>query len=1406
MSALARGRMSVRLIFWTFVLVLAALPSHANAQTGLVGWWRFDEASGTTTIDSSGAGNNGTFSGTVTRVPGKTGNGVSFTGNALVKGSNSGTGFPVGTSARTIAAWIKLPAGSTDRPIMHYGTNNSSKTDSIHLWVDGNGFLGFRDGGSAQGAAGGSRVDDGTWHHVAGVYEGPSTNVSRVYVDGALNGFYTLSDVPNTGTGSNWQIGEFFGSSTGFPGTIDEVRVYNRALSPAEVQLIVNGDGGVVGTIPVSVAQTVNSRHCLPKPATTTVGFGDTVTCSIEVLGESRLFSFQAHSGDQVTFNVARISADTSQCYQITDPDGVAGDRSCVGSNYGSCCNYNYPTNSWHTETLTKTGIYIVQISEGASKSAYDFVFDLKREIPLPASIPQLTNGISYSTQLLQQWDSHYYAVMGTAGDRISAVLTRTAVDARDCLAIYSPQGQETESCVNSNYGSCCYYNFQSTIRQDLTLTQTGGYVFRVRNPDELSTFSYSFVVNCVGTCSNALVPPQPQTCNYSLSPLTQLISAAAGKGVLGLTAPYGCPWSVSSSASFLTITTASTDGGPDTIGYVVSQNTSAAARTAIVSAAGQSATITQLGTSPLLSGTPTPLVFSLRSDAQTTTTIPLNVFTNLASLAYTASVTMTTATGLNWLSLSSTKGSAPTTIGVTVDPTLLPPGSFTGSVTINSPTASPTQLVIPVTVSIKAVSTAVLNVSNSPISFNLAVGGTSALTQLTVSNSGTGVLAFTASVDPASPATWLSVNPTTGGASSSSPATLVVSASPGSLPAGTYSSNVIVSGGGTTVHIPVTMTLGASGAQILLSQVGLRFVGVSGGGNPSPQTFGILNSGVGTLHWTAAASTQSAGNWLQVSATSGTVNTPFLDVSLLSVSVNTAALPPGDYYGKVLISGDAVNSGQLVAVIVSVLPPGSNPGPEVRPSGLIFVSPPGQKPGSQPVNITNLVSQPVSYTSTPLTLDGSNWLSQTPVTATIAPNVPGSVTVQSDNSKLPPGILRGVVTLLFQDGTSTNVNVLNVVTPTSATPSSVVAPQSLHPLVSLHPFASGCASPTLQVQFVSIQSGFQAPLSKPATVLVKVVDNCGNALVPSSGAATPVSASFSNGDPDLTLVSEGGGQWAGTWTPTKLPSSGTAVTVTVHAAYVSLSSQTLQTGLSQVSGTLLSGISPSSASVLNLASLVQAPPAGAGSLISIYGSNMANQTSAANSPSLPTDLSGTEVSLGGVSLPLFYSSAGQINAQIPYDIAPNTQQQLVVKNGNTLSVPTLYSVAAAQPGIFTQNLQGSGQGVIVDAGLLRYAEPGTPAARGDTVIIYCTGLGAVAPPVQAGAAGPYPAATTVNPVSVSIGGSLAQVQSAVLTPGSIGVFEVYAIVPTGALTGDAVPVTVSVAGQTSNTVTMAVK
>jgi adhesin/invasin len=188
--------------------------------------------------------------------------------------------------------------------------------------------------------------------------------------------------------------------------------------------------------------------------------------------------------------------------------------------------------------------------------------------------------------------------------------------------------------------------------------------------------------------------------------------------------------------------------------------------------------------------------------------------------------------------------------------------------------------------------------------------------------------------------------------------------------------------------------------------------------------------------------------------------------------------------------------------------------------------------------------------------------------------------------------------------------------------------------------------------------------------------------------------------------------------------------------------------------------------------------------------------------------LNGTQVLLGNQPLPILYTSAGQLNVQVPYGVPVNTQYQLTVQHGNTLSLPEPLVVAAAAPGIFTVNLSGTGQGVIMKSDGVTLAQPGTPASIGETVVIYCTGLGAVTPAVTEGSPAPLtPLAWTVNPVTVTIGGVAAPAPSFYgLTPGLAGLYQVNVAVPAGIATGDAVPVVLSVVGQTSPAVTIAVR
>jgi uncharacterized protein (TIGR03437 family) len=323
-------------------------------------------------------------------------------------------------------------------------------------------------------------------------------------------------------------------------------------------------------------------------------------------------------------------------------------------------------------------------------------------------------------------------------------------------------------------------------------------------------------------------------------------------------------------------------------------------------------------------------------------------------------------------------------------------------------------------------------------------------------------------------------------------------------------------------------------------------------------------------------------------------------------------------------------------------------------------------------------------------------------------------------------------------------------------------------------------------------------PAGWPNPLEVSVVDDCGAPVTEGSVVAT-----FSNGDPPLPLVSLKNGRWARTWQARKAEVSQITVAVTAEIAEKQLK------GVTQVTGGLRASTgSPQigAGAVLSAVSFAPDAPISPGSMIAIFGSRLANGQGQAERFPLEMQMAGALATLGGRPLPLMYASEGQINAVVPYGLPVNTRQQLVVRRGEAYTVPESVAVAAAQPAVFSKNGSGQGQGLIVaeNGGL---AEPGNAVRPGSVVVIYCSGLGEVTPGVQAEQPAPdEPLARAANLVKVTMGGAEARVDFAGLVPRYTGFFQINAVVPEGAEKGDSVPVVVTVAGQSSMPVTMAVQ
>jgi hypothetical protein len=221
------------------------------SDPSLVGWWKLDDGLGTIASDSSSTGATGTLVGTptwTTNGPTQPGphppypKALHFDGvnDRVVLGNPTALNF---SGQITIAAWTKLD--TLDRAlhnIVDHGYTRSPNADVSLNFQAGAYWIGTWTGGSGPTYGASIAVpngDVGVWNHLAGTYDGTNW---RLYRNGVL-----VASVPATvgavTVSADWVIGGSAvpGDLRSFPGTIEDVRVYKRALSTTEIASLASG-------------------------------------------------------------------------------------------------------------------------------------------------------------------------------------------------------------------------------------------------------------------------------------------------------------------------------------------------------------------------------------------------------------------------------------------------------------------------------------------------------------------------------------------------------------------------------------------------------------------------------------------------------------------------------------------------------------------------------------------------------------------------------------------------------------------------------------------------------------------------------------------------------------------------------------------------------------------------------------------------------------------------------------------------------------------------------------------------------------------------------------------------------------------------------------------------------------
>jgi uncharacterized protein (TIGR03437 family) len=426
-----------------------------------------------------------------------------------------------------------------------------------------------------------------------------------------------------------------------------------------------------------------------------------------------------------------------------------------------------------------------------------------------------------------------------------------------------------------------------------------------------------------------------------------------------------------------------------------------------------------------------------------------------------------------------------------------------------------------------------------------------------------------------------------------------------------------------------------------------------------------------------------------------------------------------------------------------------------------------------QTVRVYTNSIDPQAFQVSASTADGGAWLTATPSTTTASTAVPGQIVVSIQAAGLSNGVFSGSVNVSM-NGFLRTVNIMLIVP--AAVPAAATARA-----------AAGCTAGSLVMTQTGLVNNFSVPAGWPATLVLQLTDNCGSPVLNGS-----MVASFSNGDPPLSLLSDRAtGAYSATWQP-RAAAAQTAITVRASGG-------TLQPAMAQFNG----AVGPNTAPVLfpngtvNNSFIVAGGALAPGTVAQVFGSGLAASPIVLPPPPIPPQFNGTMMLVGGMQAPLYFVSDGQLDVQIPFELPPNRQYSVIVSANGALTLPDTINVTPVSPGITS-----FADGTVIAQHLPDFSlvDAAHPAMPNDFLTIYLAGMGATNPPVPSGQPSPAaePFARPAQMPTVAVDGENAQIAFAGLSPGFAGLYQISFQVPADAKAGS-LPVVVTQGTVTSN-------
>jgi uncharacterized protein (TIGR03437 family) len=350
-------------------------------------------------------------------------------------------------------------------------------------------------------------------------------------------------------------------------------------------------------------------------------------------------------------------------------------------------------------------------------------------------------------------------------------------------------------------------------------------------------------------------------------------------------------------------------------------------------------------------------------------------------------------------------------------------------------------------------------------------------------------------------------------------------------------------------------------------------------------------------------------------------------------------------------------------------------------------------------------------------------------------------------------------------------------------------------------------ASETIQLITSGLTQELTVSLVDPAANPTELsVTPASATMISASGSAPPLAVfAIDPGDPKATWTASvfpanrttawlGASQFSGTGpTQVALTASGVGFEPGVYRATLAIQSANAVPQSVSIPIMFVLGDDSSGAGIAGIANpAAYSASVSPGMVVAVYGANLANTTDSATASPLQYSLDGVTAAVNGIAAPVVYVSPTQINIQIPYEAGAGPAVLGIDNNGQITGFQ--FAIAASAPGIYA------------DAG--GNLSPTPTVAQGGTTTLYVNGAGDVAGLIRTGYAPPSSTAanyTPLLPVSVTVGGAPAFLQSVGLMPNQFGVTQVKFTLPASVAAG-VQPVVVTVGGVSSPPVNVTVQ